>query len=64
MTYENPNRSGVVSTSRVFLWLWLETIVIELDSREKKTRSCRLHTDSVRFEEMANAPFVNVPEGV
>ena len=60
----NPKRSGVVSTSRVLFWLWLETIVLGLDSREKKTRSCRLHTDSVRFEELATAPFVGVSEGV
>ena len=44
-----PNRSGVVSSSRVF-WPWLETIVLELDSREKKSRSCRLPTDSVKFD--------------
>ena len=36
MIYLSPKISGVVSTSRVFFWLWLETIVLELDSREKK----------------------------
>ena len=34
----NPKRSGVVSTSRVLFWLWLETIVLEFHSREKENK--------------------------